>query len=245
MTNPRKPTTVKSRAKRNAKPAAKGSNPTTTVRDHLLAQAAQFEARDLNPVTAWDCIGAAAWAKACRRFAREIRGMTDKEALAHLKARRREAVRKATPKKRKRSDLPSRERIPGWYLAMDIDRRMDELLDPVARTKTGWIEIDTFRDLPCYRRMLGLNQCVASCSRKPDETDEAWLERRAQWLSRYHPKIKVLRMNAWNERRERYDQEVATVDGFIAMRHLDEKPEYRGILTRPAASSGPGLSPAR
>lgn len=211
-----------------------------TVRQYLLEKAKEFSERDRNPVVAWDCFGAKAWAQACRALAKEVAGMTHDEAVKHLKQRQKEMTRGRNFKDKAGQKL--RGHLPGWYLQIDFAKRMDELIDPIAKDRKGWIEITTCGGLddgkcstrPGYRRMLGINLEMDWCGRQKDESDVDWLKRRAEWLGRYHGGVKVVRETCWNARREQFDQVVGTVRDFIKMEHLEERPEDRGIIRRAA-----------
>jgi hypothetical protein len=206
------------------------------VHAHLLACAANFAERSRKPRVAWDCMGASTWAKLCETFATEVAAMTDEQGIAHLQAKR------ATMLNR---DFKGGDGLPGWYLQMDTLSRLDEIIDPIAKERRGWIEIDSMTDIdgtirvgrPYYRRMLGINQQVASLLREKGETDDHWLTRRAEWLGTYHPQVWVIRNGAWvheegDFRGREYTQIVGTVAAFIEMHHLTENDQDRGF--RPA-----------
>jgi len=198
----------------------------TSVQQHLIRCAEDYEARAANPVVAWDCMGASAWGSACRRFASETAAMSDTEAVAWLTAKR-----DAVPAKAGDAVLP------GWYLQMDWLAQMDRILDPVARERVGWIEVGSNGGLdggrpgerPGYRRMLGVNRCVSYCGRERGEDDSAWLRRRADWLSRYHGGIWVARSfyGRYTSDGNHYTQIVGTVGSFASQTHLVERESDR------------------
>lgn len=205
-----------------------------SVRTYLLATAKEFSERDRNPVVAWDIIGAAAWARACRVFAKEVAGMSHDDGVKHLKARRKE-IEKADysdkPEKGQKAGKVEKDRLPGWFLQIDFSKRMDEIIDPIARDRKGWIEICTAGGLddgkcstrPGYRRMLGINRQVGWIGRERGESDAAWLKRRAEWLGQYHGGVKVARDNRWNPTTKDFELDVvATVREFLKTEHLAE-----------------------
>lgn len=209
----------------------------TTVRQYLLDKAREFAERDRNPVVAWDCMGAAAWSKACRMFAKEVAGMSHDDAVKHLKARRKEILNPKSFSKKADKQRKGSDRLPGWYMQMDFSKRMDELIDPIAKDKKGWIEITTAGGLddgklstrPGYRRMLGINCQVEWCGREKGECDADWLKRRAEWLGQYHGGVKVVRDNRWNPETKDFEHDVvAPVREFIKAEHLQETLENRG-----------------
>lgn len=184
---------------------------------HLRACATDFDERACNPRVAWDSLGAAAWAGVCTRLAGEIAelGLDHDAAVAHLKT--------CAARMRGRADGGG---SGGWgmVITMDAWTRMDEIIDPVARDRMGWIELIGHREhfgrhalegLPTYRRLLGRNRCVAVLTREHrvlnrrggDGIDEvvvedgaAWEARRAAWLGRYHPAVPVVHAEGGWER---------------------------------------------
>jgi len=197
-----------------------------TVQEHLTACSEEYARRAANPRVGWDVLSASTWADTCRRLAAEVGGMSDAEAVAHLKARREEWASRA-------EGLPGRGFAPGWFVGMDIHSTMDEIIDPVARERRGWIEISGYcfgADGPLYRRMLGVNHCVATLRRTRGEGDAEWLDRRALWLAAYHDDIPVVRFGAWSDERLQHTGIVGTVASFRGLRHLEERPEDRGIV---------------
>lgn len=165
---------------------------TKPVREHVLACAQNYAKRAANPVTAWDCLGAKAWAGRCEDLANEVLGMSEEDALAHL-IRRRDSGKHLSWSEPNTSPW-------SFVVTLDLLQHMDTIVDPIAREQRGWIEVSSYGGLdngklssrPSYRRMLGVNHCVSYCGRKLDESDQAWNARRVAWLSQYHPNIYVM-----------------------------------------------------
>ena len=200
----------------------------TTVHAHLLTQAQHYAGRAKNPVVAWDCLRAQKWADRCLTLADEVAGKSDEAALAHLKCFRAAVATKDTNQ-------------TGWgfYAVFSDLRELDALIDPIARERTGWIVLGTHGGLddgkrsirPGYRRMLGINHCVASCGRERGESDDAWLARRDAWFAQYHPDVKVIRDHtAWSADRTEYTHIVGTAGDVRLLRHLVERDVAEGIL---------------
>lgn len=196
-----------------------------SIHDHVVQQAARFEELAIHPVVAWDALSADKWAKQLEMLAEQIAGMSDDEALAHLKTLR--------------DGLWTNPRS-SWSLmnSMDAIRKMNELIDPVAKDKVGWIEVAAFGGLdngqrsirPGYRRMLGVNNVTSGCARALDEPEDAWLARRDIWLAQYHPDIKVIRgRTSWGEGRSQYTTIIGTVSEFRSMRHVVERDLAEGM----------------
>lgn len=184
----------------------------TDVVAHLRTCHIQFAERAARPIVAWDCFGASKWAEVCRDLANEIEGLglTGDQAIGFLKGKA-HAVRG-------RADAAHQGGL-GILVTLDAWGRFDEIIDPVARDKRGWIEVKGHSEhfgrpgvngMPTYRRMLGANQCVAMLSREWKEerrhrdapldaprttwveSEADWEARRQTWLSRYHPDILVI-----------------------------------------------------
>lgn len=197
----------------------------TDVAAHLRACAARFNERDRRPVVAWDCMGAATWAKVCNAIADEIEslGLAGEQAIGFLKAKAHQA--------RTGADAKSQKGL-GFLVSMDAWTKFDEIIDPIARDRRGWIEVSGHAEhfnrigidnIPTYRRMLGSNQCVATLTRewreerRPRyadhnaprrcwvESDEAWEARRLEWLGRYHPDVWVVHKEGGWERDADFD----------------------------------------
>ena len=94
-----------------------------TPRQKLYAKAREYHSRHLNPGVAWDQVGAEAWSKACRVFARQVSGMSASDAVRHLKTQQTKMLRRV-----RKSPVQS-----GWNLQveMDIVSRIDELVKEV------------------------------------------------------------------------------------------------------------------
>lgn len=201
----------------------------TDVVAHLRACEARFNERALRPVVAWDCLGAASWSRACRMLAAEIEsaGLTGEQAIGYLKAKAHEV----------RTRTADMDRGIGFLVGLDAWTRFDEIIDPIARDRRGWIEVrghsehfgrEGVEGMPTYRRMLGVNHCVASLSREWKEEsrrrgfhqtplpadapracriepEDSWEARRLEWLGRYHPGILVIHAEGGWERDARHD----------------------------------------
>lgn len=190
-----------------------------SVRNHVLSVAQDYEARAVRPVVAADVLGADKSAQWCRTLAAQMEGLSDEESLALLKQRQQQLS-------------ISLEGGLQMLASLHLHQLMHELIDPVAREKVGWIELSygVHRDLPMYRRMLGINQQVGSCTREVDEPDAQWLVRREAWLARYHPQVPVVRMDSWSEDRARYTAFVSTAGEFATVKHLKETGTGIGTL---------------
>lgn len=196
-----------------------------TIHAHVLREAARYAQRARVPVVARDIFSADKWSEQCMQMAQQIEGMSEADALAHLKAFR--------------ADLRWDTRS-GWSFmtSMDAMGLMDELIDPVAKDKVGWIEMSAWGGLdkgkrsvrPHYRRMLGINNAMSSCIRDLGEPEATWLARRDAWLAQYHPDIKVIRGCAsWSEDRCQYTSIVATVSELREMKHVIERGLSEGL----------------
>lgn len=180
----------------------------TDVSAHLRACRDDYRRRARRPVVAWDCLGAATWGDVCDRLADDIDelGLAGERAIGFLKAKTKEA-----------SDASGDMRGPGLVVSLDLVRQFQLIMDPIARDLVGWIEVRGHREhfgregvegMPEYRRMLGVNNCVAYLKRDWSEsrsrfgstnpgtcrieTEDAWEARRVAWLSRYNPGIRVI-----------------------------------------------------
>lgn len=201
------------------------------VVSHLRACRDRFAERSKRPVVAWDCMGASKWAEICDGLAREIEdlGLHGEQAIGFLKGRAHDS--------RTRADRGDQSGM-GIVVSMDVWSRFDEIIDPIARDRRGWIELrghaehfdrEGIEGMPTYRRMLGVNQCVATLSREWGEiprnrgsiyrmaepiggprrcrieSEDAWETRRQAWLGRYHPDIPVIHAEGGWERDDTTD----------------------------------------
>lgn len=196
------------------------------LHSHVLQEAEKYAHRAKSPVVAWDCLGAKSWAEELRGIAQHIAPLSHEEGLAHLQELR-----------AKVDEMPLSS---DWGLLAAISRRhlLDELIDPVAREPNGFIVLSTWGGLddgkksvrPAYKRMLGMNHCVASCGRERGESDRQWLERRDTWLARYHPEVRVIRDNTcWSEERAQYTAFVCNVQELRSLPHLQEHALVEGL----------------
>jgi hypothetical protein len=196
------------------------------LHQHVLQEADKYAHLAKNPVVAWDCLGAERWANELCDIAQHIAVLSHEEGLAYLKELR--------------AQVDTMPLSSDWGLLAALSRRqqLDELIDPVAKEPNGHIVISTWGGLddgkmsvrPAYRRMLGVNHCVASCGRERGESDAQWLERRDAWLAQYHPEVRVIRDSAcWTEERAQYTAFVCNVQELRALPHLEEHALVEGL----------------
>lgn len=207
----------------------------TDIVAHLRACRDRFAERAARPVVAWDCMGASRWARVCGDLADEIEGLglTGQQAIGFLKGRAHSV--------RNRADAANQGGM-GLIVSLDTWNRFDEIIDPIARDRTGWIEVSGHAEhfgregadgMPEYRRMLGVNTCVAFLKRewkeerRPGstawcttgrddgrrriwvESDAAWEARRLEWLGRYHPDVWVMHKEGGWHRPDDFDYDKA------------------------------------
>ncbi|MDW9481963.1 hypothetical protein GOB57_25260 [Sinorhizobium meliloti] len=191
-----------------------------SIQDYLRICARREFERDRKPVVAMDCIAAKAHGELLEKLAAEVDGMDDEAALSYL-VRIRDNNRNSDREHRTTMDMVFSFSSLNWF---------DGIVDRVAREPVGWIEVNSTGfdgkrnlNLPAYRRMLGINHAVAYIARKEDEADDAWLLRRAEWLSAYHPEVNVV--HRWSryvgpgkEEKIRF----GTVREFTLLNHLVE-----------------------
>jgi len=166
------------------------------VEKHLRERAAKYADRYANPVTAWDQIGARSWSERCEQLAEVTAPLAPEAAMQYLHACRAKADGV--------DGLLDSSQPMAFIVSMDMAREMDTIIDPIAVAHRGWIEAQVGGGLddgklstrPAYRRMLGVNHCVAYCGRERGESDDAWLSRREQWFARYHPDVWVVSREA-------------------------------------------------
>jgi hypothetical protein len=194
-----------------------------SIREYLLGLAKEQFALDRNPVVAMDCIAAKSRGQLLERIAAEVEGVSEEAALDRLKAFR------------ARYNGVTDEigaSVIGWVFAVSDSKWFDGIVDRVSHENVGCIEVSStgydyktgkLLHLPAYSRKLGINHHVAYIARGKDETASAWLRRRAEWFSAYHPAVKVVHS------RKRYlagraEQEIdlGTVASFVEVEHLVE-----------------------
>jgi hypothetical protein len=197
----------------------------TDVVAHLRQCQIRFAERAARPVVAWDCLGASKWAEVCGRIANEIEGLglTGEQAVGFLKGKAHAA--------RTRADAADLAGL-GILVSLDTWGKFDEIIDPIARDRRGWIEVkghaehfgrEGIHGMPTYRRMVGVNQCVATLSREWKEErrhrdapidaprrmwiepEDKWEARRQAWLSRYHDGVLVIHADGGWERDADHD----------------------------------------
>jgi hypothetical protein len=194
-----------------------------SIREYLLGLAKEQFARDRNPVVGMDCIAAKSRGELLEKIAAEVEGKTEEAALERLKAYRARyygATEEIGPS------------VIGWVFAVSDMKWFDGVVDRVSREDVGCIEVSSsgydyktrrLLHLPAYSRKLGVNHRVAYIARGKDENDADWLRRRADWLSAYHPDVKIVHTS------RRYlagggeqDIDLGTVASFIGVEHLVE-----------------------
>jgi hypothetical protein len=189
------------------------------VQAHLSRCAENFRERELNPIVAWDCLGAARWATQCDELAVRVDGLDDVAALAFLKQVRHDV-----------ENAEAEQSSWGLFSHIDTIKQLDRIIDPIARDIGGWIEVGSWGGLddgqisrrPGYRRMLGVNHCVSSCGRERGESETHWLARRDVWLAQYHPDVIVVRARAaWSEGAQ-YTEIMATAGTFRSIEHVHD-----------------------
>jgi hypothetical protein len=201
----------------------------------LLECAEDYAARALRPRVAWDQMGAETWSRHCRAWAVDFAGLGDAEIITRIRAFQNRTT--------EASGL-------GFMVGIDLFTQIDRILDPVDQAKpVGYIELtrslNSADDRPQYRRMLGVNHCVAGLMRglpKPystferlPESDADWLERRRAWLARYHPDTCVVRTSLYNADGSAY-QLVGRVRDFIEIAHLREPEHDNRLWDQPLAA---------
>lgn len=185
------------------------------IQDYLRSCARREFERDRKPVVAMDCIAAKAHGELLEKLAAKVDGMDDQAALSYLVTLR-DNNRNSDQEYRSTMDMVFSFSSLNWF---------DGIVDRIAREQTGWIEVrstgfDGKRNLnlPAYRRMLGINHGVAYIARGKDEADDAWLLRRAEWLSAYHPEVEVVHGSSFGEKKI----VLGTVGTFVLLEHLVE-----------------------
>lgn len=204
--------------------------PISPVIDRLLECALDYEKRALSPRVAWDQMGAETWGKTCRRWFDTYKDVADKAAGDREIITKMRAIQASDPKAATGFEM---------IVSMDVWTQIDRILDPVDQDVVrGWIEVDSSHDddRPRFRRMLGVNHCVAGLMRglpKPysmferlPETDADWLARRRAWLGRYNPNTWVVRTSRWSNDGQA-TQLVGRVCDVIDDVHLSEPYEHR------------------
>lgn len=192
-----------------------------TILEHIKAEADKQTKLAYNPVVAMDCIAAESRAKLCNEIATTLIGLDEEAALAELK-RLRDVL------SGRNDDLSS---IIKFVFSVSEAKWFESVVDAVAKENTGWIEVgdhgfdghlNKMLHLPRYRRMLGINNCAATITRLREESDASWLERRKDWLDRYHPEVRVIHTNErWtSEGMEKID--LGSVETFAQQEHLVE-----------------------
>jgi hypothetical protein len=187
------------------------------VVQHLLKEAQKQRRRDANPVVAIDVLAASKRAETCEKLADELAGLEDAEALQRLIA------------KRDGYEVNSSSSM-AIVMSMSSRQWFEGVIDGISRENRGWIEVGShgYRDgrnlcLPYYRRMLGINHAVNSCYREEHETADVWLAKRAAWLSRYHPDVKVIHtQKRWIPKNPSVEIVLGTVETFRKQEHLVE-----------------------
>ena len=191
------------------------------IHDYLSAQAKCHWGYHARPVVAIDVLAAKIRAEHLEQLASQVRDMSDADALAHLLATRAAYIK------------PDCSTTWTIFVSNSESKWFDGIVDRVSREATGWIEVQRtgydgakgkLLNLPRYRRMLDINHCVESLARELDESDEAWLRRRAEWLAHYHPDVKVIHsQKRWVDKgREGEEIVLGTVQSFSQQEHLVE-----------------------
>lgn len=189
----------------------------TTVVAHLRAQAAEQRHRYAHPVVGMDCIAGQARAEFCEALAQELDGLDEPQALQRLKARRDGMALLSDTSAAIVFSIAEKQ----WF---------EGVVDALSREERGWIEVQStgfdgerMLNLPSYRRMLGINHCVAHIARERTETDAAWAARRAQWLAHYHPAVPVVHgRSRWSPDPGKHEVSLGTVSSFAAQEHTVE-----------------------
>lgn len=213
----------------------------------LTACAEDYEARHRVPRVAWDQLAADTWARRCRVWIEEFEGTPDERAIAVLRGIQRGDHLAPKGGKVPEGGLGF---LVGIDIHVQIDRILDPVDQAkpsgyieINRPGMRRVEVDgedkwVDDDRPVYRRMLGVNHCLDTLMRGPfasrltsspaaygfareDETDEAWLERRRQWLSTFHPDTPVVRTDLYHPGGDVW-QLAARVGDFIDTPHLSE-----------------------
>lgn len=197
-----------------------------SIQDYLRACARREFERDRKPVVAMDCIAAKAHGELLEKLAAKVDGMDDQAALSYLVTLR-DNNRNSDQEYRATMDMAFSFSSLNWF---------DGIVDRVAREQVGWIAVDSTGfdgkynlNLPAYRRMLGINHGVAYIARGKDEADDAWLLRRAEWLSAYHPEVEVVHGSS--------KINLGTVGAFMLQEHLVEA----GLVAVKAWNIGDGV----
>lgn len=197
-----------------------------SIQDYLRACARREFERDRKPVVAMDCIAAKAHGELLEKLAAKVDGMDDQAALSYLVTLR-DNNRNSDQEYRATMDMAFSFSSLNWF---------DGIVDRVAREQVGWIAVDSTGfdgkynlNLPAYRRMLGINHGVAYIARGKDEADDAWLLRRAEWLSAYHPEVEVVHGSS--------KINLGTVGTFMLQEHLVEA----GLVAVKAWNMGDGV----
>ncbi|MCZ7860651.1 hypothetical protein O9X98_04470 [Agrobacterium salinitolerans] len=197
-----------------------------SIQDYLRACARREFERDRKPVVAMDCIAAKAHGELLEKLAAKVDGMDDQAALSYLVTLR-DNNRNSDQEYRATMDMAFSFSSLNWF---------DGIVDRVAREQVGWIAVDSTGfdgkynlNLPAYRRMLGINHGVAYIARGKDEADDAWLLRRAEWLSVYHPEVEVVHGSS--------KINLGTVGTFMLQEHLVEA----GLVAVKAWNMGDGV----
>ncbi|MCV9964520.1 hypothetical protein OIU34_21760 [Pararhizobium sp. BT-229] len=186
-----------------------------SIQDYLRRCARSEFERDRKPVVAMDCIAAKAHGELLEKLATKVDGMDDQAALSYLVTLR-DNNRNSDQEYRTTMDMVFSFSSLKWF---------DGIVDRVSREQVGWIVVNSTGfdgkhnlNLPAYRRMLGINHGVAYIARGKGETDDAWLLRRAEWLSAYHPEVEVVHGSSLGEKKI----SLGTVGTFMLQEHLVE-----------------------
>ena len=190
------------------------------VRDYLLEMAKDQRERYVNPVTAMDRIAGNIRADQLEKLAERISSMDDQDAIAYLVSRRDDA----------RNNISGPDGIALWASHSASDW-MDRVVDRISRENVGWIEVSNTHakgsdasHFPFYRRMISRDECTHSLTRDSRETDATWMARRSEWLSWYHPEIKVFYADTFAHE---WDV-LGDIASFVRIEHLIESGFYVG-----------------
>lgn len=167
-----------------------------------------------NPQEPMDVIAAEERARTCEKIAKSIVGLGEKEAVAELKRIQEHFARD-----------PSF--VDGGVDGMTDAEWFDCLFDQVARENSGYINVQSsgiwegpdgkinILALPAYYRYNGDGNNTSTLFRSHNETDEAWLIRRKEWLDCYHPDVPVRH----GYKRGDVTVDMGTVETFTKVEH--------------------------